>query len=302
MPWFKVDDQLAFHAKSVMAGNSAMGLWVRAGSWSSAQLTDGFIPLHMANAMANPMAKPCDPDALVESGLWVDVEGGFQFHEWKDFQPSAEDEKAKRKARSLAGSKGAAARWGSKNDGKADSKPMANAMANECDRNAPTRPDPKEEAKASSVKIRDDVQRLCQVLADLIEANGSKRPKISKTWTDAARRMIDRDGRDVAKTENLIRWSQGNMFWRKNILSMPTFREKYDQLRLAALEDWEKNKTGPSPDGTLDPDAILGKDYWVPGTPPPDLTIQEEMAWKDERIKEHRAERLAEAQRRVVNE
>ena len=53
MSWFKVDDQLAFNAKVVAAGNEAMGLWVRAGSWSAAQLTDGFIPEHMANAMAN---------------------------------------------------------------------------------------------------------------------------------------------------------------------------------------------------------------------------------------------------------
>ena len=57
MSWFKVDDQLAFNAKIVAAGNEAMGLWVRAGSWSAAQLTNGFIPEHMAIAMANGMAK-----------------------------------------------------------------------------------------------------------------------------------------------------------------------------------------------------------------------------------------------------
>jgi len=43
MPWFKVDDTLAFHAKVVAAGNAAMGLWVRAGAHSMQQLTDGFI-------------------------------------------------------------------------------------------------------------------------------------------------------------------------------------------------------------------------------------------------------------------
>lgn len=34
MSWFKVDDHLAFHRKTLAAGNEAMGLWVRAGSWS----------------------------------------------------------------------------------------------------------------------------------------------------------------------------------------------------------------------------------------------------------------------------
>ena len=150
MGWFKVDDQLAFHAKIVAAGNSAMGLWIRAGSWSSAQLTDGFIPTHMANAMANP----CDQDALVMAGLWDEVEGGYQFHDWSEFQPSAEEERQKRKARSLAGKKGAAARWDGKPHSKSHGKSDATAMANECDLDAPTRPDPTEEAKASSSRTK----------------------------------------------------------------------------------------------------------------------------------------------------
>lgn len=146
--WFKVDDQLAFNAKVMLAGNSAMGLWVRAGSWSSAQLTGGFIPAHMANAMANAMANPCDADALVMAGLWDEAEGGYQFHDWTDFQPDAEAEKEKRKAtskaRSDAGKAGAAARWNRENngkpDGKANGKPIANVKQN--DAPVPSRPDP----------------------------------------------------------------------------------------------------------------------------------------------------------------
>lgn len=137
MGWFKVDDQLAFHQKAVVAGNAAMGLWVRAGSWSCAQLTDGFI----AKAMANAMANECDADALVVAGLWDEVEGGYQFHDWQEFQPSAEDEKEKRKARSLAGKKGAAARWSNKTDGKPMANAMANRMANGWQKDAPD-PDP----------------------------------------------------------------------------------------------------------------------------------------------------------------
>lgn len=160
MPWFKVDDQLAFNAKVMLAGNSAMGLWVRAGSWSSGQLTGGFIPAHMANAMANPMANPCDPDALAFSGLWREVEGGYQFHDWEDFQPDAELEKKKRKetseARSAAGKAGAAARWAKEKDGKpsdlpkqthgkSNGKPMATQR--QTDAPVPTRPDPLAKAK-----------------------------------------------------------------------------------------------------------------------------------------------------------
>lgn len=142
MPWFKVDDQLAFNAKVVAAENEAMGLWVRCGSWSSAQLTDGFIPTHMANAMANGMAKECGADALVMAGLWDEVEGGYKFHDWSEFQPSASSEREKRRKRSLAGQMGAEARWGGKSDGKPHGKSHADRMANECEVDAPTRPDP----------------------------------------------------------------------------------------------------------------------------------------------------------------
>lgn len=146
MGWFKVDDQLAFHSKTVMAGNEAMGLWVRAGSWASAQLTGGFIAKHMANAMA----KECDAIALVEAGLWSEVDGGFQFHDWNEFQPDAEEERKKReetrRARSEAGKKGAQARW---SDSKKDdlpsvshSKPMANEWQPDSKTMPPTRPDP----------------------------------------------------------------------------------------------------------------------------------------------------------------
>ena len=81
---------------------------------------------------------------------------------------------------------------------------------------------------------RDDVLRLCDHLADRIEANGSNRPTIGKGWHDAARLMLDRDGRTEQEIHGAIDWCQQDEFWRSNILSMPKLREKYDQLRLQA--------------------------------------------------------------------
>ena len=87
---------------------------------------------------------------------------------------------------------------------------------------------------ADAVNGRPDVEHLCTLLADRIEANGSKRPQITKRWRDAARLMIDRDGRDEEHVAKAIEWCQKDEFWRANILSMPKLREKYDQLRLQA--------------------------------------------------------------------
>jgi hypothetical protein len=95
MTWFKVDDTLAFHAKCVAAGNPAMGLWVRSGSWCSQQLNDGFIPDHMVAALGTKgQAK-----RLVDVVLWHSVPGGYKFHQWNDEgrQPTREEVESTRK-------------------------------------------------------------------------------------------------------------------------------------------------------------------------------------------------------------
>ena len=85
-----------------------------------------------------------------------------------------------------------------------------------------------------AITSRPDVERLCRHLADRIEANGSRRPTVGKRWHDAARLMLDNDGRSEEQIHHAIDWSQDSEFWRINILSMPKLREKYEQLRLQA--------------------------------------------------------------------
>src|SRR4051812_8941676 len=100
MVWFNVDDGLAFHRKTLRAGNAAMGLWVRAGAECAGQLTDGFVSV----LLARQLGKSAEIRALVDAELWhrsehVDKcpecvengmllvvaqagEPGFVFHEW----------------------------------------------------------------------------------------------------------------------------------------------------------------------------------------------------------------------------
>ena len=78
MPWFNVDDGFAFHQKAIRAGNSAIGLWTRAGSWSAHQLTEGFVPA----AIVSSLGTFKQAQRLVAVGLWLEVDGGYLFHEW----------------------------------------------------------------------------------------------------------------------------------------------------------------------------------------------------------------------------
>ena len=95
MTWFKVDDQLAIHPKAIAAGNSAMGLWVRAGSWCGAHLTGGALPKHMVGTLG---AQLRDAKRLVEVGLWDATDVGYQFRGWDEYQPAKSQVEAKRVA------------------------------------------------------------------------------------------------------------------------------------------------------------------------------------------------------------
>jgi len=113
------------------------------------------------------------------------------------------------------------------------------------------RPSP---AKDVAIVDRPDVELVCRHLADRIEENGSKRPTVTKSWQDAARRLIDRDGRTVEQITRAIDWCQTDEFWRSNVLSMPKLREKYDQLRLAA----QRNGNGKAKPSTTDQRVAAG--------------------------------------------
>jgi hypothetical protein len=85
-------------------------------------------------------------------------------------------------------------------------------------------PPPKEEAP------------LSYLLAELIVANGSRTPTVSREWAVEEDRMLRLDKRPQAEAEKLIRWCQTSSFWRAVVQSMPKFREKYDTMRLQAIE------------------------------------------------------------------
>jgi hypothetical protein len=101
--------------------------------------------------------------------------------------------------------------------------------------------------KAPAKPPRDDVERLCAHLADRIEGNGANRPNITQKWRDAARLMIDRDGRTEQQVHAAIDWCQDSEFWRTNILSMPTLREQYDRLRLQAQRGHGRDSPATAP-------------------------------------------------------
>lgn len=110
MSWFKVDDSFYDHSKVFDAPDCAMALWIRAGCWSARNLRDGFVPAGMPARLCD------DPDTavreLLNRGLWRRAKDGYQFHDWKDYQPTAEKVLATRAKRAEAGRLGGLAKAG----------------------------------------------------------------------------------------------------------------------------------------------------------------------------------------------
>jgi hypothetical protein len=105
MTWFKVDDTLHSHKKSMRAGVEAMGLWVLAGSWAADQLTDGWVPSYAAQRIASNAEDLAA--RLVKAGLWTpgehDGEDGWWYHEWGERQPMKDEVMDQRRKRAEAG-------------------------------------------------------------------------------------------------------------------------------------------------------------------------------------------------------
>lgn len=89
MDWFKLSSRYADDPRVVQAGEAAEVLFIRAAAYIAGAETDGFVPL----AVVQRLAPRWQPRAvrLVQVGLWVKVEGGYQVPGYLKHNPSKAD-------------------------------------------------------------------------------------------------------------------------------------------------------------------------------------------------------------------
>ncbi|GAA4071026.1 hypothetical protein GCM10022248_44280 [Nonomuraea soli] len=80
-----------------------------AGSWSSANLTGGFVSAQVLPRLLPGAAKLARE--LVDVGLWTRTKSGYLFHDWADFQPTKEEAAAARQKKSVGANLGNHRRW-----------------------------------------------------------------------------------------------------------------------------------------------------------------------------------------------
>lgn len=106
----------------------------------------------------------------------------------------------------------------------------------------PSEPSGRRRSAASvAADSRAEITMLCQLLADLMVANGYSAAKLqgkpaTDAWRDPIRLLLDGDGRTVEQVERAIRWSQRHEFYRAVILSPSNLREHYEAMRLRAQQ------------------------------------------------------------------
>ncbi|MDU2365914.1 MAG: hypothetical protein E7D82_25880 [Klebsiella michiganensis] len=131
MPWMKIDDHLPMHPKFAGLSLEATGLWLVTGAWCAGEMTDGFVPESVVMMFATRASKDSSKlqancldlaRELLDACLWDACEGGYRFHDWGEYQPSAKKVAETRKKRREAGRRGGKARAARANTSKSEPK------------------------------------------------------------------------------------------------------------------------------------------------------------------------------------
>lgn len=116
----------------------------------------------------------------------------------------------------------------------------------------------KESAGASSSpEMEKRAAELCGRLADMVKANGAKRPKITYAWHNAAQDMLT--GEDPYSFEQVwdgIRWAQADTFWASRTTTMAKLAKHFDQIIIQARM---RNKDTSTTEGKQAQQDLVGK-------------------------------------------
>ena len=156
MTWFRLDDKFHSNQKAIAARNAAVGLYVRCGTWSADQGTEGRIPSHVA-LMFGTKAEIARVSA---AGLWQPPDYGYLIRDYLEYNLSNDEVGERREKRAEAGRAG-----GIKSGESRRSKREASASDSGKQIEANTNPDPTRPDPTPLVPVVDELDdSTCDVL------------------------------------------------------------------------------------------------------------------------------------------
>ena len=99
MSWFPLEETITDHPKILQAGHKGFALYVAGLCYASKHLTNGFIPMTVVSLLLPDLRAQVAKVAagLVNAGLWEEASGGYQVHDYLDYQRSREQVEARRR-------------------------------------------------------------------------------------------------------------------------------------------------------------------------------------------------------------
>lgn len=161
MTYANIDTNILSHDKILRAGEDAADLYIRSLIRSGQLLTDGYVSVEALEQLSKKRARRANAARLVEVGLWIAVDGGWQIHSYLDHNKSREEVLAIRAElsakRAEAGKKGGLAS-GEKRRGKGAEQPPAEgsngeAMAKQLAPKQGSKPEAPVEALCTSLQV-----------------------------------------------------------------------------------------------------------------------------------------------------
>ena len=99
MSWFPLEETITDHPKILQVGHKGFALYVAGLCYASKHLTNGFILTPAVSSLLPDLRAQVAKVAvgLVNAGLWEEASGGYQVHDYLDYQRSREQVEARRR-------------------------------------------------------------------------------------------------------------------------------------------------------------------------------------------------------------
>ena len=189
--------------------------------------TDGAIPMRFAMRFAPSVLDELASNDESSPSIIRNDDGSVEIYGYANMQETSEQIAERRRKRREAGVAGANARWQKDSNGHSTThgsgygKKMAETE---------TETETYITSGSSGEETRPDILEILDHLDARLEDNNLKKPNRVKSNIDAARRLLDRDGRTVDEVKRIIDYAQSTEFWIPNVRSMSKLREKWDTL------------------------------------------------------------------------
>lgn len=205
-------------------------------------LTDGVIASKAMQRKAGGQNE--DTQILLDAGLWHGENhdcascpqppvGKVYVHDFLQHNRDSEQAKGLSKTRSKSATLGWEKRKAAEQDAMQNALQTDDVCNAEREREKEITTTSEPDGSDKEIPVRSDVQEIIDYMSAALERNGV-RFKVGKSWYAEGRRLIDIDKYTVEQIKFVIRYATTDGFWKTNIMSMPTLRAKFEQLKLKA--------------------------------------------------------------------